>query len=118
MDTLQEAEVIPDELRKALEEAKSKYGEAYLLEAKEAGIRVVCRAPTRPVYRKFRTERYDPSPARRAGSLESLFVACLVYPDPKTFESTLDRMPALADSFGGALWDKVTGAEDATVKKT
>jgi hypothetical protein len=118
MDILQEGEVTSEELRQALDEAKAKFGDAYLLEAKDAGISVVCRAPTRPLYRKFRAERYDSNPARRAGSLESLFVACLVYPDPKTFEATLNRMPALADSFGAALWDKVSGAEDATVKKT
>jgi len=118
MDSVQDNEPIPDDLRKALDEAKAQFGEAFLLEAKDAGIRVVCRAPTRPLYRKFRTERADPSPARRSGAFESLFVACLVYPDPKTFEATLNRMPALSDTFGVALWDKVTGAEDATVKKT
>ena len=40
-----------------------------------------------------------------------------MHPAPKEFDRVLDQMPALADTFGVALWDKVTGAEDASVKE-
>ncbi len=108
---------LPEDVRKALETAKSRCGDdrVFLLESEESGIQVVCRAPDRPTYRKFRTERNDP--ARKAGAFETLFLSCLQYPTPKDFEATLDRLPALADSFGMALWAEVLGAEDATIKK-
>ena len=100
---------------KIVEDLKAKHGDVYILTAEEAGVQVVCKRPSRPVYRKFRDQRSDPN--KRSMALEDLFISCLVHPAPKEFDRVLDEMPALADTFGIALWDKVTGAEDATVRK-
>ena len=100
---------------KIVDELKAKHGDVYILTADEAGVQVVCKRPSRPVYRKFRDQRSAPN--KRSMAFEEPFLSCLVHPAPKEFDRVLDEMPALADTFGVALWDKVTGAEDASVKK-
>jgi hypothetical protein len=95
---------------KIVEELTTKHGDVYTLTADEAGVQVVCRRPSRPVYRKFQDQRSDPD--KRSMAFEGLFLLCQVHPAPKEFDRVLDEIPALADTFG-----VVTGAEDASVIK-
>jgi hypothetical protein len=107
---------VPEALKTALAEAKAKHGDVFVLHAPECGVTVICERPPRAVYRKFREDQDGP-PAKSAHRFENLFLSCLLAPSMKDFDAVLDKMPALADSFGVALWDKTLGAEAASVKK-
>jgi len=110
-------EEIPEAMKAALESARAANGEVFVLTAPESGVTVICKRPGRALYRKFREEQDGP-PAKSAHRFENLFNSCLVYPSPKDFDATLDRLPALGDSFGLALWDKIVGAENVTTKRS
>jgi hypothetical protein len=107
---------IPESMRAAFEAAKAKDPDLFVLHAPDADVTVVCRRPARAIYRKFREEQDGP-PIKSAHRFENLFLACLVVPTAKEFDAVLDKMPALGDSFGVAIWDRVCGTDGATVKK-
>ena len=114
IEEVKEAEV-PASLKAALEEAKTR-GDVFVLHAPENDVTVICKRPGRVLYRKFREEQ-ESGPSKASRRFENLFLASLVAPTPKDFEATLEKFPALADSFGVALWDKVIGTEVASLKK-
>lgn len=103
------------EVRAKLQEAKTAHGEAYVLTDSDDKISVVVRKPRRAEYQRFRQERADPG--KRAAALERLFLSCLVWPTPTDFEPTLNSLPAIGDSFGAALFDRISGAVEAEVRK-
>jgi len=80
-------------VRSGGDELKAKHSDVYILIADEAGAQVVCKRPSRPVYRKVRDQRSDPN--KRSMAFEDLFLSCLVHPAPKEFDRVLDEMPAL-----------------------
>lgn len=100
---------------KLLEELKAKHGNVVVLTADEACVQVACKRPDRATYKRFKVEIGDAN--KKTSALENLCLTCLVHPSREEFERLLDEMPALGDTFGAALWDKVVGAEDASAKK-
>jgi hypothetical protein len=110
LSTLSEAE------RKAAEDARARLGEGLVFVLEAGPVRAIARRPARDVYRKFRAERADP--AKRANSVEALFLACLIYPTAKEFDRVLDEHPAIGDLFGSQLLESTDpGFEAATLKK-
>lgn len=115
IDELKEGE-IPESMKAALEDAKSKHGEVFVMHSGEFDVTAICKRPPRAIYRKFREEQEGP-PAKSAHRFENLFLECVVVPTRKEFDQILDRLPALADSFGIALWDKVIGTSNVDTKR-
>lgn len=105
---------------KTLEELKAKHGDdVFVLTSPESEgdlqVQVAFKRPTRGIYRKYKAESVDEK--KKTIAIENLAMACLIHPTPEEFDALLDRMPALADSFGLSLMDKVGGAGVADVKK-
>lgn len=73
----------------------------------ELGIEVIVRAPNKAEFRRFRTMYGDP--AQRAIASEAFLLGCIAEPTAEEFRATLDRYPALAESFAGELCE-IAGA--------
>ncbi len=113
-----QVEDVPAEMRAAFEAAKLQHPDLYVLRTPTdvGDITVICKRPTRALYRKFREDQ-ESGPLKAAHRFEALFLACVVVPSPKDMDTILDRAPACADYFGTQLWDKVVGANPASIKK-
>lgn len=65
------------------------------------GEAVICKAPTRGEYRRFRSMYLDG--AQRAMATETLLIGCVVHPDRGELGRLLERRPGLAETFGEKL---------------
>jgi hypothetical protein len=84
---------------KKLEEVREKYPKVVALTAGGESVMVV--PPGRSQWRRFKKAITDE--AKRADAFEILLRDCVVFPDPQGLEAILDRMPALAETFGDAV---------------
>jgi hypothetical protein len=82
-----------------LAEIREKHPRAVLLSA--GGEDVVATPPTRHQWRRFKGCITDEK--KRADAFEVLLRDCVVFPDAAGLEAILDRMPALAETFGDAV---------------
>jgi hypothetical protein len=80
-------------------EIREKHPKAVALSA--GGESVVVVPPGRTQWRRFKKAITDD--AKRADAFEILLRDCVVYPDAQGLEAILDRMPALAETFGDAV---------------
>lgn len=88
--------------------------ELHLL-ATPQGETVVCKAPSRAEYKRFRAMIIDPG--QRPNALETLLVACVVWPTRNEVHALLDRRPGLAEVFGDKLAGIAGVGEDLVEKK-
>jgi hypothetical protein len=77
-------------------EMKEKHPGSVALTA--GGETVVVVAPSRPIWKRFRTVVASDD-KRRPEGLEQLLRDCLVYPDQKALTAILDRKPGLSETF-------------------
>ena len=92
-----------------LEKLKRKHGTIHVLQA--AGEEVVVRQPTRADWHTFRRLGMDKK--KRHLAAETFIRLCVVHPDTPTFEATLERKAAVADSLIEALLTLVGVDPDA-----
>jgi hypothetical protein len=82
-----------------LTEIREKHPRAVTLTA--GGETVVAVPPSRQTWRRFKS--FVTNEQKRADAFEVLLVDCVVYPDRQGLEAILERMPALAETFGDAV---------------
>ena len=109
-------EEVPDSIRQPLEDAKAKHEDVYMLKDPDAGVTVICKRPSRAIYRKLREDQNGP-PERSAHRFEALLNGCLVFPSPKEFDVLLNTMPWLGDAFGVKLVDTLMGESAIDMKR-
>lgn len=85
-----------------IRELKAKHGASglYAFET-ELGV-VVLRTPTRPEFSRFVDTANQEGGSRSAAMLD-LVRACVAYPEPKDFESIIDRRPGYVVQFAAKL---------------
>src|SRR5688572_3488954 len=76
---------------------------------------VICRAPSRGEFKRFRTMYLDAQ--QRPGALEALLYGCVVHPDRKVLGELLERRPGLAETFGSELAAWAGLGEEVVQKK-
>jgi hypothetical protein len=79
------------------------------------GTAVICKAPNRGEYKRFRQMVVDP--ARKAESLETLLLGCVVYPPAADMFAILDRRPGYAEVFGEKLAGIAGAGQEVNEKK-
>lgn len=77
---------------------------------------VICKAPSRAEFKRFRT-MWNDGGQQRAQAFETLLYGCAVYPDRKGLADLLDRRPGLAETFGSSLASWAGLGEEAVEKK-
>jgi len=80
----------------------------------ETGEKAFFRAPSNPVWRRFRSHMSDTRKRDEAG--ENLVRSCLLYPDKATFDGWLESRPALIETFTDEL-AQVAGLSKDVEKK-
>jgi hypothetical protein len=94
---------------------RKEHPSAELREFAAADGAVICKAPTRGDYKRFRTMYLDP--VQRPMALEQLLAASLVHPDREEFSQLLERRPGLTEVFGEKLATWAGLGQEATEKK-
>lgn len=82
----------------------------------EEGEAVICKAPNRGEYKRFR-QLLTGDQAQRAAAPETLLYGCTVYPPPTELGALLERRPGLGDAFGEQLAGWAGAGQDVTQKK-
>jgi len=83
-----------------------------------AGARVATfttKAPTRPIYRAFRSAATDTK--KQAGAAEQLAIDCIVDPTGPALREALDLIPAAADLVAAQLVEALKLGEEVRAKK-
>lgn len=96
-----------------LQDLKNEYGNIllYTVEGKD----FVFRRPNRADYRRMKMEIGLENKKHMA--TENLAISCLVFPERKEYDATLDRWPAFADRVANDLAEML-GTEEVFQKKT
>lgn len=81
----------------------------------EDGDAVICKAPNRGEYKRFRQMVVDPD--KRAMALETLLFGCCVHPSTAELSSLLEKRPGLAEVFGDKLSGWAGAGQEVTEKK-
>lgn len=98
--------------QKRIDELKAQHGEIHLLTFD--AVQVIVRPPGRAQWKRFRALTTDEK--RRPDALETLFRDCLLFPAAADLEATLDRYPALGETFGAQLVE-LAGLSEKVEKK-
>ena len=108
-----EDEGFPAEVIAAVKE-KNPGVELRLLITEEGGA-VICKAPNRGEYKRFRAMVVDPD--KRAMALETLLFGCCVHPAQAELSQMLERRPGWAEVFGDKLSGWAGAGQEVTEKK-
>lgn len=82
-----------------------------LLRNEDHDMEIVCKVPPPGEWTRFRSMQQDDAQAPIA--LRTLLFSCVVKPTPDEFRGVVDRLPGLAETFGGELV-KIAGVSRAT----
>ncbi len=81
----------------------------------EEGIAIICKAPNRGEYKRFKSMVVDP--AQKSMALEALLFGCCVHPSTSELGSLLERRPAYAEVYGEKLAGWAGAGQEVTEKK-
>lgn len=81
----------------------------------EEGGAVICKAPNRGEYKRFRSMIVNPD--QRAMALETLLFGCCVHPPTSELGAMLERRPGWAEVFGDKLSGWAGAGQEVTEKK-
>jgi len=81
----------------------------------EEGGAIICKAPSRGEYKRFRSMVVDPN--QRAMALETLVFGCCVHPPTAELSAMLERRPGWAEVWGDKLAGWSGSGQEATEKK-
>lgn len=81
----------------------------------EDGGAVICKAPNRGEYKRFRQMVIDPD--KRAMALETLLYGCCVHPPKDELNAMLEHRPGWAEVFGDKLSGWAGAGQEVTEKK-
>jgi hypothetical protein len=84
-----------------IQEFEQKHGKVAHCKAKSGAWEAVFRKPTRPEYKRWRSQTANE--ATRADAQEILLTSCVVYPERVAFQALLDQYPAIPETCGTAV---------------
>ena len=104
---------------KQIEALKAQHGSAIHIyipaDAYDDEIEIVVKRPPRAEYKRFRAMLFDE--AQKPDALETLALACVIYPSVADFKNMLIDRPALGDTVGRKCSEAAGGGGEAQAKK-
>lgn len=90
---------MPEEINKdTIAAIKAEHPGHKLRQLSACGVTVIIRSPTEPEWERFQRDSLEP--ARRSKAMERLVRDCCVFPEKKSVDEFLARLPGLSITFG------------------